>query len=209
MKIIFDLDYTLLDTAEFKKKMAEILGENFKADYEKYFKSRGVNFNLGEYLSILKKNHRIDDETSEKMKAEIEELFLDIDDYLKFGVEKTLEHFKERGDELILMTFGYKQWQKEKIKNLSIKKYFDEIIFEDKDKSQSEYLKSLGKKNEEVLIINDNLSEAEQMLKILKKGELRLVKGPYNGEAKDRARELFEITREEREENKIKELNLR
>lgn len=208
MKIIFDLDYTLLDTAEFKSKMAEILGENFKADYEKYFKSKGINFNIDDYLLILKKNRGIDDENLKKMRSEIDELFYDIDDYLKFGVENALEHFKKRGDELILLTFGYKQWQKKKIDNLSIKKYFDEIIFEDKDKSKSEYLKLLGEKDEEVLVINDNLSEAEQMLKILKKGELRLVKGPYNGDAKDSARELFEITRE-KNENEIKELSLR
>lgn len=208
MKIIFDLDYTLLDTAEFKSKMAEILGENFKADYEKYFKSKGINFNIDDYLLILKKNRGIDDENLKKMRSEIDELFYDIDDYLKFGVENALEHFKKRGDELILLTFGYKQWQKKKVDNLSIKKYFDEIIFEDKDKSKSEYLKLLGEKDEEVLVINDNLSEAEQMLKILKKGELRLVKGPYNGDAKDSARELFEITRE-KNENEIKELSLR
>lgn len=208
MKIIFDLDYTLLDTAEFKCKMAEILGENFKADYEKYFKSKGINFNIDDYLLILKKNGRIDDKILKKMRSEIDELFYDIDDYLKFGVEKTLEYFKKRGDELILITFGYKQWQEKKVDNLSIKKYFDEIIFEDKDKSKSEYLKSLGEKDEEILIINDNLCEAEQMLKILKKGELRLVKGPYNGDAKDSARELFEITRE-KDENEIKELSLR
>lgn len=208
MKIIFDLDYTLLDTAEFKSKMAEILGANFKADYEKYFKSRGVNFNIGDYLLILKKEGRIDDKKLKSMRSEIDELFYDIDDYLKFGVENTLEHFKKRGDELILLTFGYKQWQKKKVDNLSIKKYFDEIIFEDQDKSKSEYLKSLGEKDEEVLVINDNLSEAEQMLKILKKGELILVKGPYSGDAKDGASELFEITRE-KNENEIKELNLR
>lgn len=185
MKVIFDLDYTLLDTVKFKEKMSDIFGqEDFKADYEKYFKSRGINFDCDKYLAILKAEGRIDGAREKKLRLELEKLISNIDNYLKSDAENVLKHFQGIGAELILITFGNKKWQEEKVKNLSIAKYFFNIIYEEKDKHKSEYLKSLSGGDDEILIINDNLAEAEEMLKILKRGELLLVRGPYSGENK-------------------------
>ncbi len=181
VKIIFDLDYTLLDTAKLKEKIAGIFDkENFQADYDKYYKKAGINFNCDDYLSILKDEGRIDCAREKKLKSKIKKIISHIDNYLKTGAKNVLKYFKSTGAELILMTFGNKKWQQEKIKNLSIAKYFAKIIYEEKDKKQSRYLKSLSKTDEKILIINDNISEAEEMLKILKKGELFLIKGPYD-----------------------------
>lgn len=207
VKIIFDLDYTLLDTAKFKEKMADIFNkEDFEADYEKYFKSEGINFDFEKYLDILKSQGRIDSEREKELRLKMGELTRNMDNYLYPKVENVLKHFKESGAELILITFGDKKWQEEKVRNLSITKYFDKIIFEEKDKGQSEYLRSLGETNEKILIINDNPSEAEEMLKVLKRGELYLVKGPYNKENKPQINELSDLIPQEK---KTKEFNLR
>ena len=71
------------------------------------------------------------------------------------------------GADLILMTFGHKRWQEEKVKHLSISRYFIKIIFEDQDKSKSGYLKSLKNIQEEVLIINDNARETSDMISVI------------------------------------------
>lgn len=207
MKVIFDLDYTLLDTVKFKDKLADIFGqEDFEADYEKYFKSQGINFDHDEYLAILKAEGRIDDVKEKELRIELEKLISNIDNYLKLDAENVLKHFKGIGAELILITFGHKKWQKEKVKNLSIAKYFSNIIYEDQDKHKSEYLKSLSETDEEILLINDNLDEAKEMLKILKRGELRLVDGPYDGGKEARVNKLAELIPKKPEN---KELNLK
>ncbi|MFH0956101.1 MAG: NIF family HAD-type phosphatase [Candidatus Falkowbacteria bacterium] len=207
MKIIFDLDYTLLDTEKFKKKMADIFSqEDFKADYEKYFKKQGINFDFDEYLAILNDEGRIDNKREKKLRLEIEELISHIDNYLRPDAENVLKYFKDSGAELILITFGNKKWQERKVKNLTIAKYFDNIIYEEQEKYKSEYLKSLSDGKEEILIINDNLSEANEILKILKRGELHLVDGPYNGGKEVRVKTLTELMSKKSEN---KELNLK
>jgi len=181
MKVIFDLDYTLLDTEKFKEKIADIFSqEDFKSDYEKYFKSRGLNFDCDKYLAILKAEGRIDGAREKELRLELEKLISNIDNYLKPDVENVLKHFKVLGAELILITFGDKKWQEGKVKNLSIKKYFSRINFEEENKNRSKLLKLLKNSREEILIINDNAEEARAMVKALdKKIKVFLLDGPY------------------------------
>jgi FMN phosphatase YigB (HAD superfamily) len=101
-------------------------------------------------------------------------------DYLFPSAEKIIKYFKNAGVELILVTFGDKMWQRQKVKNLSIRKYFNRISFEDENKNLSRLLKSLKNGREEILIINDNAKEAKAMMKILgAKAKIFLLDGPY------------------------------
>ena len=178
MKVIFDLDYTLMDTVQLHSKLAEIFDkENYREDYQFFFRSKGISFDGEKYLAILKELGRIDGAREKELKSKLAELMENMDDFLKPDAESVLKHFIKDGHELILITFGNKEWQEKKVKNLSIKKYFSEIIFEEEDKSKSEYLRSLGEGDEKILIINDNLDEAAEMKKVLgDKAELRLIK---------------------------------
>lgn len=181
MKIIFDLDYTLLDTGQFKKKLAEILvKEDFYADYKKYFRDQDINFDSEKYLAILKAEGRIDGRRQEELKSKLAELLNKIDDFLLAGADKVLKRLKDSGHELILMTFGDKKWQEKKVKNLSASRYFDKIIFEEKNKAGSEYLKSLRNTEEEIMIVNDNARETKEIVKIIgERTKVFLVDGPY------------------------------
>jgi len=86
-------------------------------------------------------------------------------------------------------------------------KYFDQIFFDERNKSKSEFLKILGESGEEVLIINDNFSEAAEIKKLLgERAELRLVKGKYNQDAEPNIENLSELIKGK---EKNKELNLR
>ena len=216
MKVIFDLDYTLLDTARFKEKLAEIFSEqDFFDDYDKYFKAEGVNFDYEKYLEILRADGKIGERQEKIIKFELEKLMNWWDDYVLRDAENVLKYFQDCGHELILITFGNKNWQAEKVKYLSIGRYFDRVIFEENDKSQSEYLKALGQTNDEVLIINDNIREAKEMLEILKKGklckgEVRLVKGPYSEGEESQIDNLAELMPEKsKKPEATKELYLR
>jgi len=207
MKVIFDLDYTLMDTVQLHDKLAEIFDkENYREDYQFFFRSKGISFDGEKYLAILKELGRIDGAREKELKSKLAELMENMDDFLKPDAESVLKHFIKEGHELILITFGNKEWQEQKVKNLSIKKYFSEIIFEEEDKSKSEYLRSLGEGNEKILIINDNLDEAVAMQKILgDKAELRLVKREDKKEAEPHIKNLRELLSEEkRRESELK-----
>jgi len=181
MKIIFDLDYTLLDTVRFKEKLAEIFSkENFPADYKKYFKDRGINFDSEKYLGLLKGEGRIDGAREKDLKLGLEELLSQMDNFLFDDVGRVLKHLHDSGAELILLTFGDKDWHEKKVKSLSVKKYFKQIVFEDANKADSEYLKSLKNVEEEILIVNDNAKETDAMVKVIGgKAKVFLVDGPY------------------------------
>ena len=207
MTILFDLDYTLMDTAKLHDGLAEIFDrEDYRSDYQNLFKDKGINFNADKYLEILKQQGRIDEARESELKRGLAELMENMDDFLKPDAESVLKHFIKEGHELILITFGNKEWQEKKVKNLSIKKYFSEIIFEEEDKSKSEYLRSLGEGNEKILIINDNLDEAVAMQKVLgDKAELRLVKREDKKEAEPHIKNLRELLSEEkRRESELK-----
>ncbi|OIP79382.1 MAG: hypothetical protein AUK20_02175 [Parcubacteria group bacterium CG2_30_45_37] len=208
MTILFDLDYTLMDTAKLHDGLAEIFDrEDYRSDYQNLFKDKGINFNADKYLEILKQQGRIDEARESELKRGLAELMGGLDNFLKPGAIEVLKSFKQAGDKLVLITFGNKKWQAEKVKHLSIVKYFDQIFFDERNKSKSEFLKILGESGEEVLIINDNFSEAAEIKKLLgERAELRLVKGKYNQDAEPNIENLSELIKGK---EKNKELNLR
>jgi FMN phosphatase YigB (HAD superfamily) len=181
MTIIFDLDYTLLDTKKLKDKLAEIFNqEGFARDYQELFKKRNINFNLKKYLAILRKSGKIDQRREKELKPAVNRLLKRLDEYLFPAAELILKNFKDRGHELVLLTFGDKEWHRAKINNLSIKKFFSKIIFEEKSKKQNQFLKSLARRQPDILIINDNVKETKEMLSQLGgKAKVFLVAGPY------------------------------
>jgi FMN phosphatase YigB (HAD superfamily) len=180
MKIIFDLDYTLLDTMRFNSALAGIFFQkDFLSDYKKYFKDRGINFNAEEYLIILKSEGKIDDQKEKTIKLSLEKFIGQVDNYLFKEATNIVRRLREDGAELILLTFGNKRWQEIKVSGLSIKKYFKQIIFEDTDKHQSEYLKLLRNIQEEILIVNDNARETRNMVEVIgARAKVFLVDGP-------------------------------
>ncbi|MDD4901341.1 MAG: HAD hydrolase-like protein [Patescibacteria group bacterium] len=186
MIIIFDLDYTLLDTARFKKDLAVVFDrENFSDDYQKYFKMQGVNFNFAVYLSLLKKF----DHLNAAREKELKEKWLDFKkrsrDYLFPGAVNILKHLKQGGARLLLITFGDKEWQAEKVGCLGLDKYFDRLSFKEKDKSEDHLLSEIKNSQERILVVNDNAKEAEGMVDTLgKRAKIFLVNGPYVNNAK-------------------------
>lgn len=209
MLIIFDLDYTLLDTLEFKKGLAEALNLEFDVYHKnckKYFKDKDILYNLEKHLKILEQ---------ENSDFKINENFLsNIGKYLFPEADDILKKMKDAGHKLVLLTYGDVQWQKMKVENLKIKKYFDEIIYTDKGKGEvirnsktplapllerggpgSTHPLPLSRGEEKILIVNDNARECLEMREAIGDCEIFLVKGRYseNVEHDLEIRELGEI----------------
>jgi len=169
MIIIFDLDYTLLDAKKLKQGLAKALGltaREFEKSYLEHFKNKKINYNFEKHLQILDKKHT----------PQIDKFFKNLDQYLFPQSLNILKKLKTN-NKLILLSFGNKNWQKQKINNLNIKKYFDKIILT--DKSKAEILKQLQGTKDKILIINDNARETLEMQKTLKNAKVFLVKGVY------------------------------
>lgn len=171
MTIIFDLDYTLLDTKKFKAGLARTLGLNIDDFKRSYFKNKKINYNLNKHLKIL----------NQKETIKIKEFLKKLDKYLFPESINVIKKLK-KNNKLILLSFGDKAWQKQKINNLSIKDYFDEIILTDKNKIEA--LKPFLNTKERILIVNDNAREALEMKKVLKNCDILLTKGPYSDNIK-------------------------
>ncbi|MEA2088598.1 MAG: HAD hydrolase-like protein [Patescibacteria group bacterium] len=209
MIIIFDLDYTLLDSTKFRKNLASVFNmdiDEFNKDYEEHFKSKGVNYDINKHLKILKKQKQINFAEEKTIKQRSDEFLKNIDSYLFSGAEEALKQFKNNNNnKLILISFGNIDWQKLKIDNLKIKEYFDEIILEDKNKEKSDFLKSLKDSEEKILIINDNAKESFDMAELLGDNcEFKIIQGPYsdNVEHKEKVYDDIESFMEEDQKSK-------
>ncbi len=183
MIVIFDLDRTIFDTEKFKEDIAKALNipvGQYNMDCKKNFTDKKKVYNPYELLRILKGEKRIS--SIKNFRGKIHNLLKDSNAYLLPKVLDVLKKFKKRGDKLILMSVGYKPWQKSKINSIKIKKYFDKIIIVEKEKYNN--LEFLKKEEEKILIINDDAGEVLDMKKAIGKCEICLIHGPYSRNAK-------------------------
>lgn len=187
MIVIFDLDYTLLDTNKLKDGLVNVFGltkRQYSLDYDRIYTKKKTHYSPYKHLKLLAREGRILSLT--KTKKKLENLIKGLNKYLFVYSEDVLKKFKKRGDVLVLMSIGDKAWQKKKIDNLKIKKYFDKIIILDKKKYQN--LGFLKKSNppvgSDILIINDNAKETLKMKKAIGKCVVCLVRGPYSRNVK-------------------------
>jgi len=184
MTIIFDLDDTLLDAKKFRDGIALNLGltpQENELQIDLLFRKRALNYNPNDHIKFLKEAGRIKTATEEKrIRSNLQKFLKKIDNYLFSGVKETLAYLKERGYQLILLTKGNPTFQRAKINNSSIKKYFKKIICEPNDKSKNSFVLNLSRLNEDVLIVNDRDDEALKIQKVVgKKAKIFLINGPF------------------------------
>jgi len=183
MIFVFDLDYTLFNANNFKKKLARVLGfkeKDFILSYNKYFKEDNKNYNIERHLKIMQQEGIIIN--YQKTKKRVTDFFKTINVYVFPGVESALEALKKNGHLLFLLSYGDLCWQRLKINNLDIKKYFDKIIIAEQAKNKR--LDFINNKTSDLIIINDNAKESLALKKALGRGEIFLIKGPYSNNIK-------------------------
>ena len=175
MLVIFDLDYTLLRTQEFKQGLAAALQldeQHFQQDCRYYFQNR--HYSLETHLQ-----HRLqkcDTRTKQQINVALEQLWQRINAYLDPYTMPLLQKLIDRQLHPVLLTHGDPVFQKKKVNTLSIKASFDSIVYAEKDKIG--YL-SRFQQQTTTIIINDDARESLLMRSNFDNAVIRLIQGPY------------------------------
>ncbi|MDD4333285.1 MAG: HAD hydrolase-like protein [Patescibacteria group bacterium] len=180
MIIVFDLDYTLLNTKKFKSDMAKAMGISlavFKKSYEEHSKNSATNYILEDHLDYLVKTGKYEASQKKIIKKKVMNFLKKIDNYLFSSAAPVLAELSARGHKLEMITYGNRRWQRLKVGNLKIKKYFQRVIITDKNKHDQ--LRFWKKKEANVCFVNDNAKEVVCIREILPRAQFILIKGPY------------------------------
>lgn len=134
MKIILDFDDTIFNTykmmQEFIKSFKKVgfSSEEFKEIYKKSKEKKG-DFDQKTVISLFGKLRPFDKHQVVKELAEILER---AEDFVYSDFHKFIDNFPKK--ELILLSFGSTGYQKIKIENSGVKKYFNKVHITNKNK---------------------------------------------------------------------------
>lgn len=132
MKFYLDFDYTLFNTYEFRKELYKILEANkCNRDMLKLTIETGNHklINIREKFKALSKQKNI---PLDNFIKPLEELYNNCEKYIYDDVIDFLKYLKQQNHKKYILTWGEKEYQKEKVKATKIEKYIDEVIYTDK-----------------------------------------------------------------------------
>lgn len=170
MKIFIDFDDVLFNTKKFKEKLADIFASVgiSKEEYEKtYFKPRDEHsvkvHDIEEQIQRLKGVCSFDEEELRKL---LDNLMQDTSSFIFDDVVPFAN--ANKGDELAILSFGSKDFQKKKVASSGIQKYIAEIIVA--GESKAETLADIFKNqsdilNEKILFIDDRTEQIQDVKK--------------------------------------------
>lgn len=132
MNFYLDFDYTLFNTYEFRNELYKILeSNNCSRDNLKLTIEEGNHklINIRERFKELSKKKSI---SIEKFLKPLEELYNNCEKYIYDDVIEFLKYLKQQNHKIYVLTWGEKEYQKEKVEASKIEKYVDEVIYTEK-----------------------------------------------------------------------------
>ncbi len=156
MKIILDFDHTLFST----KKLFDSLKEEFKESgvndklfSETFQKSKDpVGYNSENQFKLIIEEKPV--LNPKKLKEVFKKVINRADQFVYPDVLPVLRNLKKE-NQLILLSYGEKKFQKEKIEDSKITKYFNKIIIT-QDINKVSDLKKILKEKEIAIFVEDN-----------------------------------------------------
>lgn len=167
MKIYIDFDRTLFDCETFLKDFYAIINK-YQIPKDIFMKCQNQckkqGFNPGIILDKVAKEYEFD----ENIYHEIDNLLKDSHKYLYKDAIKFLKELKKLGYQIIILTKGNEEYQREKIMYSNIDEYYSELIVTMKHKGK------LDIDYQEGIFIDDNPIEIESILKRKPKNIIRI-----------------------------------
>lgn len=167
MKIYIDFDRTLFDCESFLKKLYEII-KKYEIPKSIFIKCQNQCKKAGFNPHIILEKVANEYQFNIKIYDEINNLINESNSYLYPDAIPLLEHLKRANYEVIILTKGNFDYQKEKIYNSNIKDYYDELIVTMKHKG------NLDINYEKSIFIDDNPIEIKSILRRKPKELIRI-----------------------------------
>ena len=216
MKVVFDLDYTLLDTAKFKEALAEavtscgVSRERYEETYKAVVKREGkvYDYDPEVHLKLLRRDFP-DDQALGQARERIDGVVAATDKFLFPGSLELLRELKTEKNKTVLLSLGNEKWQKRKIDTSGLGGHFDRVIATDKHKAG--IIRSLLEQGEKTVVVNDNGEEIQEMMREAPEAVYILKRGPKPVPAELKVPEADSVADIERrlvEEGALKEARL-
>lgn len=183
MKIVFDLDYTLLDTAKFKEALAAAVTAQgvsrgrYEETYQAVVKREGkvYDYDPEAHLAALKADLP-DAAAADEARRGIAAVLADTEKYLYPGAVELLQELRANGAGLALMTLGNEKWQRAKVEHSGLAAMFDEVLATEKKKAAA--IRELGRDGGKIIVVNDNGEEMKEMMAVAPEYRYFLKRGP-------------------------------
>lgn len=169
MTVVFDLDYTLLDTVAFKEALKEavtslgVTPERYEETYKQIVKREGkvYDYDPGVHIEALQEDLGDPGKMAEA-KARIDRVLVSTEQYLYPGAVEMVTKYKDAGVRLVLLTFGNEAWQEAKSRYSGLTQLFDRVYAVGKEKTS--VLRGIALEDDEVIVVNDNGQEMKEMM---------------------------------------------
>ena len=196
MNIYLDFDYTLFDTYEFRKGLYAILEKNgldktYLAMTPEMKTSGQKLLNIKELFKSLSETKNI---PLENFLEPLEKLYSECDKFVYDDTIEFLNYLKSKDYKLHVLTWGEKEFQKEKLKASKLYDYFDEAIYAEQLKYE------LDIDYENGIFVDDSIRDLEGLYNRNAKQVFRIKR--KNGKNSDKELSIQEIL----EFNSLKEL---
>lgn len=166
MIVVFDLDYTLLDTERFKEALAEAFAAcgigraEFDRTYGMTVSARPpeYDYDIDRHISLAAKSLTCG---AGELKRSVTEMLRTAGRYLYPGAREMLKSLRSREARLVLLTLGNESWQRSKVEQSGISELFDEIVTVGAGKENA--VGGIAQGHEKVFVVNDNVDEMVKM----------------------------------------------
>ena len=187
MNYYLDFDYTLFDTYAFREELYKILEKNGldKNSLPLTAEKKDNNQKLLNIKEVFKKLSKEKNIPLDNFMEPLKKLYERGQEFLYSDSMEFLEYLKSKGHKLYTITWGEKEYQKEKIKISKIDKYFDEIIFAE----QLKYTLDIDYENG--IFIDDSVRDLEGLYAKNAKQVFRIKR--KNGKNSDKELNIKEI----------------
>lgn len=197
MNYYLDFDYTLFDTYSFREGLYEILKKNGldKTYLELTSESKTGEQKLLNVKDVFKNLSETENIPLDNFLEPLEDLYARCDRFVYDDTIEFLNYLESKNNKLYVLTWGEKEFQKEKLKASKLYDYFDEIIFAEKLKYE---LDDVDYSNG--IFIDDSVRDLEGLYNKNAKQVFRIKR--KNGKNSDKELNIKEIL----EFNSLKEL---